>query len=107
MNPLDILKLSLDGMGERKFRFALNLVGILIGFASGMCAAVIIFAITDNIAIAVPVAGASGLPMGISFEKKFRGQDDLIKPGVKKAMFIIIAMGVIVLSAFYMMAKFN
>ena len=34
MNPLDIFLLSIDGLSERKFRFALNLVGILIGCAA-------------------------------------------------------------------------
>ncbi len=34
MNPLDIFQLSMNGLGERKFRFALNLVGILIGCAA-------------------------------------------------------------------------
>lgn len=34
MNPFDIFRMSLNGLGERKFRFALNLVGILIGCAA-------------------------------------------------------------------------
>jgi putative ABC transport system permease protein len=34
VNPLDILGLSVNGLSERKFRFALNLVGILIGCAA-------------------------------------------------------------------------
>lgn len=34
MNPLDIILLSVNGLTERKFRFALNLVGILIGCAA-------------------------------------------------------------------------
>lgn len=34
MNPLDIFQLSFKGLGERKFRFALNLIGILIGCAA-------------------------------------------------------------------------
>jgi len=34
LNPLDIFLLSIDGLSERKFRFALNLVGILIGCAA-------------------------------------------------------------------------
>ncbi len=34
MNPFDIFQMSLRGLGERKFRFALNLVGILIGCAA-------------------------------------------------------------------------
>ena len=34
MNPLDIFLLSINGLSERKFRFALNLVGILIGCAA-------------------------------------------------------------------------
>lgn len=34
MNPFDIFRLSVNGLGERKFRFALNLVGILIGCAA-------------------------------------------------------------------------
>lgn len=34
MNPADIFQLSFKGLGERKFRFALNLIGILIGCAA-------------------------------------------------------------------------
>ena len=34
MNPLDIFLVATNGLGERKFRFALNLVGILIGCAA-------------------------------------------------------------------------
>jgi len=34
LNPLDIFLLSINGLSERKFRFALNLVGILIGCAA-------------------------------------------------------------------------
>lgn len=34
MNPLDILLIATNGLSERKFRFALNLVGILIGCAA-------------------------------------------------------------------------
>ena len=34
MNSLDIFRLSLNGLGDRKFRFALNLIGILIGCAA-------------------------------------------------------------------------
>lgn len=34
MNPLDIFLIASNGLSERKFRFALNLVGILIGCAA-------------------------------------------------------------------------
>ena len=34
MNPLDIFLVAVNGLSERKFRFALNLVGILIGCAA-------------------------------------------------------------------------
>lgn len=34
MNPIDIFRISINGLGERKFRFALNLIGILIGCAA-------------------------------------------------------------------------
>ena len=34
MNPLDIFLMASNGLSERKFRFALNLVGILIGCAA-------------------------------------------------------------------------
>ena len=34
MNPLDIFLVALNGLSERKFRFALNLIGILIGCAA-------------------------------------------------------------------------
>ena len=34
MNPLDIFFMAINGLKERKFRFALNLVGILIGCAA-------------------------------------------------------------------------
>ena len=31
MNITDVVRMSVEGLGERKFRFSLNLVGILIG----------------------------------------------------------------------------
>ena len=34
MNILDVARMSVEGLGERKFRFSLNLVGILIGCAA-------------------------------------------------------------------------
>jgi putative ABC transport system permease protein len=34
LKPVDIFQLSFKGLGERKFRFALNLIGILIGCAA-------------------------------------------------------------------------
>jgi putative ABC transport system permease protein len=47
LNPVDILKAALDGVRSRKFRFTLNLVGILIG-----CAAVIgLVSITQGLSV--------------------------------------------------------
>ncbi|MCW4049159.1 MAG: hypothetical protein NWE89_05415 [Candidatus Bathyarchaeota archaeon] len=34
MNLLDLFRMSVEGLGERKFRVSLNLVGILIGCAA-------------------------------------------------------------------------
>ncbi len=71
MNPLDIFIISVSGIGERKLRFALNLVGILIGCA----------AITGLITV------TQGLEANVSTQLDVFGPTNLIiLPGEKPAM---------------------
>ncbi|MBM3292562.1 ABC transporter permease, partial [Candidatus Bathyarchaeota archaeon] len=71
MNPLDVTGMAWDGVKSRKFRFALNLVGILIG-----CAAV-----TGLISI------TQGLSLNISDQLQILGpQNIMIVPGQVNTM---------------------
>jgi len=79
--------------------------GILVGLAAGIAAAVIIYAITGNIALVAPFIAAFGVPLGISFEKRFQGQTDDINPKIRKALIFIVATGVIFFSVFYVIVK--
>ena len=49
MNPLDILLMSSQGVKERKFRFVLNLVGILIGCAAVTGLVAVTQGLTDSV----------------------------------------------------------
>ncbi len=89
----------------RKKSKAFKGAGILVGFAIGIAAAVVIFAITGNIALTGPLTAGLGVPLGISFEKKFQGQIGDVNPIVKKTMVILVALGAIVLSAFFFLVK--
>lgn len=62
MDPLDIFQIATNGLKERKFRFALNLVGILIGCA----------AITGLISI------TQGLQTSVSGQLNYFGPSNLI-----------------------------
>ena len=79
--------------------------GILVGFAIGIAAAVVFFTVTGNIALTGPLTAALGIPLGISFEKKFQGQIGAVSPIVRKTMVILVALGTIVLSAFFFLYK--
>jgi len=90
--------------GSKKLK-AFKGAGILVGFAIGIATAVVIFTITGNIALIGPLTAGLGIPLGISFEKKFQGEMGDVNTNVKKTMVILVALGTIVLSAFFFLAK--
>ena len=61
MNPLDIFLIATNGLGERKFRFALNLVGILIGCAAITGLISVTTGLQDSVAGQLNVFGPSNL----------------------------------------------
>lgn len=79
--------------------------GFLVGLATGIAAAVIIYAITGNIALTAPFIAAFGVPIGISFEKRFQGQSSEVSPKVKKALILAVVSGVIFFSLIYFIVK--
>lgn len=79
--------------------------GYLVGSAIGIAAAVVVYVITGNIGITIPVATAMGLPMGIVFENKFQGKDSELNPKAQKTVIVLLGAGVIVLAVLYFVAK--
>lgn len=61
MNPTDIFKMSGQGVRERKFRFALNLLGILIGCAAITGLISITQGLTDDVTSQLDVFGPTNI----------------------------------------------
>ena len=81
--------------------------GMLIGFACGIAAGVVIFALTGKIEATLPLVPAFAVPLGICFERKFQGETKkAINPKTKNFFIILVAIGVIFLSGLYFFAKF-
>jgi len=61
LNPLDIIRMSTQGVRERKFRFALNLVGILIGCTAVTGLVSVTQGLTDSVTGQLEVFGPTNI----------------------------------------------
>lgn len=83
-----------DSTDRRDF----NGTGYLTGALIGIVAAVAAFAVTENIAIAIPLFAGLSIPVGIVIEQKLQAEP---KEQVKKAPKLMIALIVIGILFFF------
>jgi len=69
--------------------------GYLIGAAIGLIAAIAVFVFTEKIALSIPILAGLSIPLGLSFEQKLQGESIENKPGIRKIMLALIALGVL------------
>lgn len=75
-------------------------MGWLLGFFIGLIAAILVFVFTEKIAVSIPVFTALGVTLGLVFEQKFRTTDPMDAPGVRKVLWGLLAVGVLVFVVF-------
>jgi hypothetical protein len=80
--------------------------GYLTGALIGIVAAVAAFAITENIAIAIPLLAGLSIPIGMSIERKLQSESGGKGKHADKLMIALIAIGVLFFFSLIFITRF-
>jgi hypothetical protein len=85
---------------------AIKGTGYLTGALIGIVAAVAAFAITENIAIAIPLLAGLSIPIGMSIERKLQSENGEKGKHADKLMIALIIIGVLFFFSLIFITKF-
>lgn len=94
---------KLKSISPKSFKGA----GYLIGATIAIIAAITVFVFTEKIALSIPILAGLSIPLGLSFEQKLQGESNENKPGIRKILLALIALGVLLFVTLVILAINN
>lgn len=79
--------------------------GFLFGFVIAIVAAILVFIISENVAIAITTTLPIGITVGIGLEQRFQGEEKIISPKTTKIMLGLLSVGVLLFIALFVLVN--